>query len=89
MKKDYDSEVDKYLLKIASETHRIRQIFESCTTMEHVDNTNRLSCFLIDKWYRFAGKYGIFTAADKIWPMIRAAADDMELFYRKAKARVK
>lgn len=90
MKKDYDKdEIHEITLKIASETYRIRQIFESCKTMEHVDNTNRLACFLIDKWYWIAGQYGLFIAADKIWPMIHSAADDMELFYREAKTRVK
>ena len=88
MKKDSKKEIHELLLKIESETYRIRQIFESCITMEHVNNTNRLACAVTSKWYYFADQFGITYAACYIWPMINAAVNDMEKFLREAKRRV-
>lgn len=86
MKKD--SETEKYILKIAQECYRIRQIFESCKTLEHVENTNNLACFLVDKWSWFCHKYSYAYTCHYIWPMINDAAKDMERFYREARTRV-
>ena len=74
-------------LKIPQETYYIRKIFESCKTLEQVNNTNRLACFLVDKWCWHGRHFGLSDAIylDKF---ISSAANDMESFLNQAKDRV-
>ena len=79
---------DELIFKIETETFKIRKIFETCVTLEHVDNTNKLACFLVDKWYSYCSHFDFRYRIDNIWPWIDSAAKDMANFYNEAKKRV-
>lgn len=75
------------MLKIAQETYHIRRIFESCKTLEQVKNTNKLACFLVDKWSWYESQLG-FSGSFDVDRLIMTAAGDMTHFYNEAKDRI-
>ncbi len=79
---------DELFFKIETETFKIRKIFESCVTLEQVDNTNNLACFLVNKWYSYCSHFDLRYRIDKIWPWIDIAAKDMAKFYNEAMKRI-
>ena len=88
MKGDSKITRDELVLKIETETLKIRKIFESCVTLEHVDVTNKLACFLVDKWNWYGSNFDLGYTCNKIWPWINSAASDMTKFYNEARKRV-
>ena len=88
MKGDSKITRDELVLKIETETLKIRKMFESCATLEHVDVTNKLACFLVDKWYWYGSHFDLGYRCHKIWPWIDSAASDMTKFYNEARKRV-
>lgn len=74
-------------LKISQETYYIRRMFESCKTVEQVNNANRLACFLVDKWSWYGNDFGMADSI-RMYKYIMSASNDMESFWKKAKDRV-
>lgn len=80
---------DKLITKIAQDTYHVRKVFESCKTKEQLDNTRCWACSMIDKWYNMFDKgWGLFDSAC-IWPYVKRASNDLDLFDIQAKKRLK
>jgi len=80
---------EELILKIEQETYHLRKMFESCKTEEQIQGVNRLACFLIGtKWSHLELNFSLHESI-KIHDTINDSANDLELFYRQAKKRVK
>lgn len=79
------------ITKIINDTYRVKELFESCTTIEQVMNVLALSNFLVAvKWYNMLDNmhYSMNEWSEqRLW--VKSAANDLTTFYHEAKDRVK
>lgn len=80
--------MQKTIYKICDETHHAIRVIDSCKTIEQLENANKWTCSLVDKWYKLSEKFSLYSGAD-LHRYINSAASDMTKAIAKQKKHIK